>query len=161
MVDAVSPIPVIAAGGIADGRGLAAQGINIGTRFVASTESGVADEWKRAIVAAESEDTVKISFAEHVAPPVTEGGWPTLPRSLRTPFIDAYNDRPEEAARQADRLRKELMDALSEGEAHELIPLTGETAGLIKDVIPAVEIVRRMIEGAEQAFASMEDLIRA
>jgi enoyl-[acyl-carrier protein] reductase II len=70
VVDAVAPIPVIAAGGITDGRGLAAaialgaQGVNIGTRFLASVESRIPESWKQAIVAAESEDAVKVEFAE-------------------------------------------------------------------------------------------------
>jgi nitronate monooxygenase/enoyl-[acyl-carrier protein] reductase II len=60
VVDAVSPIPVVAAGGIADGRGLAAalvlgaQGVNIGTRFLASTEAPINHKWKQAILSAES-----------------------------------------------------------------------------------------------------------
>jgi len=75
VVDAVSPIPVVAAGGIFDGRGIAAAlvlgaaGVNLGTRFLASTEAPIPDEWKQAIIAAESEDTMKIS----------------LPTSLRSP----------------------------------------------------------------------------
>src|SRR5262249_48174525 len=59
VVDAVSPIPVVAAGGIADGRGLAAalllgaQGVNIGTRFLASAEAPIGEAWKQALLAAE------------------------------------------------------------------------------------------------------------
>jgi len=64
----VAPLPVIAAGGIADGRGLAvalmmgAQGASVGTRFVASTEAGVSDAWRRRIVEAESEDAIRMSY---------------------------------------------------------------------------------------------------
>src|SRR5262245_39202238 len=64
VVDAVSPIPVVAAGGIAAGRGLAAalalggQGVNIGTRFLASEEVAISEAWKRAIVEAHSEEIV-------------------------------------------------------------------------------------------------------
>ena len=60
------PIPVIAAGGIADGRGLAAalvlgaQGINMGTRFLASREVPISEGWKQAILAAASEEAVKV-----------------------------------------------------------------------------------------------------
>ena len=160
VVRAVSPIPVVAAGGIADGRGLAAalvlgaQGVNIGTRFLASTEAGISEEWKQAICAAESEDAVKIEFADHVVPDLTEGGWDAIPRSLRTPFIDAWNDRKDEASRQAGRLRDELTEAMAQGRAHELIPLTGQSAGLIDEVLPAAEIVDRMVREAEQALGT-------
>jgi len=58
-------IPVVAAGGIYDGRGIAAAlmlgaaGVNLGTRFIASQESPAPDEWKHAIVAAKSEDIMR------------------------------------------------------------------------------------------------------
>ena len=100
VVDAVSPIPVVAAGGIADGRGLAAalllgaKGVNIGTRFLASTEATVPDDWKQKILAADSEDAIKVEFADHVFPrPSREGGYGTLPRVLRTPFVEEWNRR--------------------------------------------------------------------
>ncbi len=62
VVDAVSPIPVVAAGGIFDGRGIAAAlmlgaaGVNMGTRFIACMEAPAPAEWKRAITQAKSED---------------------------------------------------------------------------------------------------------
>src|SRR6202008_194020 len=65
VVDAVSPIPVVAAGGIYDGRGIAAAlmlgavGVNLGTRFLATVEAPVADAWKQAIAGAKSEDSIK------------------------------------------------------------------------------------------------------
>jgi nitronate monooxygenase/enoyl-[acyl-carrier protein] reductase II len=161
VVRAVSPIPVVAAGGIADGRGLAAalvlgaQGVNIGTRFLASTEAGISEDWKQAICAADSEDAVKIEFADHVVPDLTEGGWDAIPRSLRTSFIDAWNDRKEEASRQAGSLRDELTEAMAQGRAHELIPLTGQSAGLIDEVLPAAEIVDRLVREAEQALETV------
>ena len=67
-------VPVLAAGGIADGRGLAAAlalgaaGVNVGTRFLASTEANVDEAWKRAVVAARSEDTVRADFINEVLP---------------------------------------------------------------------------------------------
>jgi NAD(P)H-dependent flavin oxidoreductase YrpB (nitropropane dioxygenase family) len=67
VVDAVTPVPVLAAGGVADGRGLAAaivlgaQGVNIGTRFMAAAGAEIPDAYKQAIVAAGSEDAVRSS----------------------------------------------------------------------------------------------------
>lgn len=66
IADAVAPVPVVAAGGITDGRGLAAaltlgaDGVNVGTRFLASSEARIADEWKRAVLLASAEDAVKV-----------------------------------------------------------------------------------------------------
>ncbi len=65
VVDAVAPIPVVAAGGIYDGRGLAAAlmlgavGVNMGTRFLASREAPISESWKQAILAAKSQDAIK------------------------------------------------------------------------------------------------------
>jgi enoyl-[acyl-carrier protein] reductase II len=147
VVDAVAPLPVLASGGIADGRGLAAalalgaQGVNIGTRFLACTECEVPDEWKAAIVAAASQDAVKVDFADHIVPAPTEGGYDTVPRSLRTPFVEQWTGRPEAATASADELRAQVMDAMRDGTAHQLIPLTGQTAGMIHDILPAAEII--------------------
>jgi nitronate monooxygenase/enoyl-[acyl-carrier protein] reductase II len=158
VVDAVSPVPVLASGGIADGRGLAAalalgaQGVNIGTRFLASTECGIDAEWKSQIVAAASENAVKIAFAEHVFAAPTPGGYETVPRALRTGFVDEWNARPAEAAAEADLLKAQIRMASADGVAHRLVPLTGQSAGLVHEVLPAAEIVRRIVAEAEAAL---------
>jgi enoyl-[acyl-carrier protein] reductase II len=153
VVDAVSPIPVVAAGGIADGRELpaalvlGAQGVNIGTRFLASEEAGIDEEWKQRIVAAESEDTVKVEFADHVFPaPSREGGYGTLPRVLRTTFVEEWNRRQEEAEREAGRL------------GNELVPFTGQTAGMIREILPAGQIVHELVREAEEALRTAASL---
>jgi enoyl-[acyl-carrier protein] reductase II len=160
VVDAVDPIPVVAAGGIADGRGLAAalvlgaQGINIGTRFLASTEaSTVADAWRQAILQAQSQDAVKVEFANEVLPPLSPGGFTDArPRVLRTPFVEQWNQRLDAVHQEAARLRAEVMAALGEGRLHELVPFTGQSDGLVHDVLPAGEIGGRLIAEAEAAL---------
>ncbi len=165
VVDAVSPVPVVAAGGIADGRGLAAalvlgaQGVNIGTRFLASMEAGIDEEWKRRILAAESEDAVKVEFADHVFPPPSiEGGYGTRPRVLRTPFVEEWNRRQDEAAQEEERLGGELISALQDGRGHELVPFTGQTAGMIHEVLAVDEIVRGLVAEAEDALSTESSL---
>jgi enoyl-[acyl-carrier protein] reductase II len=166
VVDAVSPIPVVAAGGIADGRGLAAamllgaQGVNAGTRFVASAEAAVGDEWKRRVLTADSEDAVKVEFADEVFPAEGPGGYGTLPRVLHTPFVTEWNQRLDEVGREAGRLRDELMTSIEEGRAHELVPFTGQTAGMIHEILPAGEIVRRMVAEAEETLRGAPGLLR-
>ena len=93
VVDAVQPIPVIAAGGIADGRGLAAafvlgvQGVNIGTRFLASSEAPIRTEQKQAILSANSQDTLKADVWGDIFPH-RDPFYPVTPRVLHSAFID-------------------------------------------------------------------------
>jgi nitronate monooxygenase/enoyl-[acyl-carrier protein] reductase II len=166
VVRAIAPIPVIASGGIADGRGLAAalmlgaQGVNIGTRFLATVECGVPEEWKQAIVAAPSQAAVKLTFADVVLPGPTEGGYEVTPRSLRTDFVAEWNAKPDQAAKDADRLRAEVAEAMRNGTAHRLLPLTGQTCGLIDSIEPAADVVRRIVAEAEQALREGAALAR-
>jgi enoyl-[acyl-carrier protein] reductase II len=158
VVDAVDPIPVLAAGGVADGRGLAAalvlgaQGANVGTRFLASDEASADNTWKRAILQTKSEDVVRFEVFNEILPPRSDRAYETVPRVMRTAFVEEWQGRPEEASRQSERLRAELMSAIKERRPHELLPFTGQTAGMVHDILPAAEIVRMMVAVAEQAL---------
>jgi enoyl-[acyl-carrier protein] reductase II len=157
VVDAVSPIPVIAAGGIADGRGLAAalmlgaQGINIGTRFLTSRESPIRDAWKQAILAAESEDTMKFDVWGDIFPP-GEGAYPAIPRVLTSAFIGEWHGRHDDAQQEAAQLRDQVVEAMTRGTLGEMLPFTGQTAGLIREILPAAEITRRIVAEAEEVL---------
>jgi len=158
VVDAVAPIPVLAAGGVADGRGLAAAlvlgaaGANVGTRFLASEEAAADESWKQRILAAESEHTVRFETWGAIVPPPGPGAYDVVPRVIRTDFVAEWETRPSEAAAESERLLGEIMAAVREGRAHELLPFTGQTAGLIDDVRPAAKIVEELVAGAEQAI---------
>jgi nitronate monooxygenase/enoyl-[acyl-carrier protein] reductase II len=110
VVDAVRPLPVIAAGGISDGRGLAAalmlgaQGVNVGTRFLATEESPIVDSWKQAIIDAAAQDAVKADVWNDIAPGMGSTGYGTVVRA-RTPFLDEWSAKREEAVGDA-RIRK-------------------------------------------------------
>jgi enoyl-[acyl-carrier protein] reductase II len=159
VVDAIAPVPVLAAGGIADGRGLAAalvlgaQGVNIGTRFLASAEAGVPAAYKDAILAAASQDAVKVEFADSV---FGRAGGPdpyaTRPRALRTAFIERYNAEPPE---DGPAVGAELVRAVREGRGHDLVPFGGQTAGLIDRVLPVREIVETMVRDATERLAAV------
>ncbi len=159
IVDAVRPIPVVAAGGIFDGRGLAAAlmlgavGVNVGTRFLASREATISDGYKQAIVAAASEDAVKFeALNELLASPGTKG-YGTVLRSVKTPFIDELRAQPELARRDSQRLLEVLKKAIQAGNVHEVLPTAGQTAGGIHEVLPVAEIIERMVSEAEKALA--------
>ena len=159
VVDAVAPIPVLAAGGIADGRGLAAAlvlgaaGANIGTRFLASEEAGADQEWKRRIVESESEDAVRFE-PWSVIMPSRGGGYDVVPRVIRTAFVDEWQNRPDRARSEAERLRSQIMSAVQQRRPDQLLPFTGQSTGLIQDVLPAAEIVRALVDDARAALAT-------
>jgi nitronate monooxygenase/enoyl-[acyl-carrier protein] reductase II len=158
VVDAVAPIPVLAAGGIADGRGLAAAltlgaaGANVGTRFLASDEASSDEAWKRKILEIESEEAVRFETWSAIMPPGPAGAYDVVPRVIRTDFVTKWETRPEAAGADAERLQAEIMGALDEGRTHEIVAFTGQTAGLVDDVRPAAEIVRGMVAEAESAL---------
>jgi nitronate monooxygenase/enoyl-[acyl-carrier protein] reductase II len=159
VADAVDPIPVLAAGGVADGRGLAAalmlgaQGTNVGTRFLASEEASADEGWKLTILRAESEEAVRFEAWEGIFPPAGGGAYPTVPRVLRTPFVEEWSGRTQEARKEAERLREKVLSAIRGRTTHELLPFTGQTAGMVHDVLPAGEIVEKMLAEADQALA--------
>jgi nitronate monooxygenase/enoyl-[acyl-carrier protein] reductase II len=165
VVDAVHPLPVVAAGGIADGRGLAAAlvlgaaGVNIGTRFLASVEAPIPLGWKHRIVEAEAQDAVKVEVWNDISPIPGSRGYGTVIRALRTPFIDTWQHRRDDARREADRLRGEVLAALQQGRIHELLPFAGESAGLVHDITPAGEIVQRLVAEARQALERSQTLL--
>ena len=157
IVDALGPVPVLAAGGVADGRGLAASlvlgaaGANVGTRFLASKEASATESWKEQIVGARAEDCVRFEAWSAIMPP--SPGYGAVPRVLRTPFVEEWHGRSAAAGEQAEQLRAQIMATVRERRP-ELTPFTGQTAGLIGDVLPAGEIVRRM---ARDACAALRD----
>src|SRR5436190_4821453 len=124
VVDAVAPIPVVAAGGIFDGRGIAAAfmlgavGVNMGTRFLASKEAPIDDAWKQALLAAQSEDAVKVDALNDIRPLPGTAGYGTVLRSLRTPFMDEWGKKRDEARRERERLWAEIQAKTQAGRRH-------------------------------------------
>lgn len=110
---------------------------------------------KQRIVAADALDAVKVRGSERIMPPLTRPGEPAEPRSLRTPLIEALSDEPESV--DPARVAAELVAALRDGRGHEFIPLCGQSAGLIDQVLPAAEILQRVITEAEAVSATYRD----
>ena len=153
VVDAVAPVPVVAAGGIADGRGLAAalllgaQGAWMGTRFVASHEWGGGSWEQDAVLAATSDDTVQTRLYDLVA----ERPFPreNPDRMLRNAFIDRWNDREEEIPAHREELQAEIAAGSERADLAVAGISAGVSSGLIASKQPAGEIVRSIVEDAE------------
>jgi NAD(P)H-dependent flavin oxidoreductase YrpB (nitropropane dioxygenase family) len=148
VVDMVNAIPVLAAGGIADGRGLAAalmlgaQGALIGTRFLATPEARGRGHSKDVILNALGSQTVASKFYDDVL----GIRWPgALVRSIRNPLLDRWAQRQQDWALAAGQIRPSLEAAMAAGD----FVLAGESAGLIHDIVPAGALVDRIAREAE------------
>jgi nitronate monooxygenase/enoyl-[acyl-carrier protein] reductase II len=165
VVDVADDVPVIAAGGLADGRGLAAalalgaSGASMGTRFLATEEMSIDPAWKQRIVGARAEEAVKVPHSERVMPPFTlpQIGTPFAPRALRTPLIEQLAEAPDSVDPSA--VGPELLRAVRAGGGHELLPFTGQSAELVHDVVPAGQLVARVVADAERALEAAASAI--
>ena len=164
VVDAISPIPVVASGGIFDGRGIAAAlmlgaaGVNLGTRFIASKEAPAPERWKQAIAAAKSEDAIKVEVLNDISPLPGTAGFGTVLRSLHTDFLDEWSAKRDEARRERDRLKQEIVSTTQAGRPDATLLTAGQTAGGIKDIPPVSEIMRRLVAETEAALRKAADL---
>ena len=162
VVDAVDPVPVVAAGGIADGRGLAAAlvlgaaGVNLGSRFLATDEAPVGPRWKDALVSSQSEQWVQSDVMNDVRPNPGTLGYGTRVRLLRNEFTEKWDALRDEARRHPGLVHDEVLQAAEAGRLEELIVAGGQSAGLIRDVLPAAEVVRRIVAEAEQALTHLD-----
>ncbi|HLM34465.1 MAG TPA: nitronate monooxygenase [Gaiellaceae bacterium] len=166
VVDAVD-VPVVAAGGIGDGRGIAAalalgaQAAWLGTRFVLAEEAPVHDDYRRRLIDADEADTVWLADLFDV-------GWPDAPhRALRNSTVEAWESagrprpgtRPGEGevvARRADgreivRYTSGVPPAGADGEIEALSLWAGQSVGVVREVKPAAEIVGDLVRETEEA----------
>lgn len=152
-VDLVKPVPVIAAGGIADGRGLAAalmlgaQGVLMGTRFLATIESHGRGHSKDVLLNSLGSQTVASKFWDEVMGDV----WPGAQvRTVRNPIIDEWAKRAHEWHTHADEIRPGLQAAYNNGD----VVLAGQGVGLVHEILPAAEVVKRVAEEAAALLSS-------
>lgn len=156
---------VIAAGGIGDGRSLAAvlaagaDGAWVGTPFVASLEAaGVPDAYKRRIVESDGADSV-YTEAYDVLNAVRRGQarrWPAgiAGRALRTPFVDEWHGREDELRAQFGRSPSAFDDAAGQPTAPTVPFWAGPSAAAVTAVRSAADIVRGICNEAEQLLAT-------
>jgi nitronate monooxygenase len=164
VVDACRDIPVVAAGGIADGRGLAAsmmlgaEGVLMGTRFYASLEADGHPEAKRRIVAAGGGQTVRSIIFDLSR----RNRWPApyTGRVLRNWHVERWLGREDELEAEAEEVARDYAAARERGDFDVAGVIAGEACALIHDIPPAGEIVERIVAEAERLFQSRRATVR-
>lgn len=161
VIDAVK-VPVVAAGGIADGRGLAAAlalgagGVQVGTRFVTTPECTAHARFKDAILgAAEDQTAVVIPPRETGAPPM---------RSLKNPWVLKAEElmrkgAPVEEIKAHIGYPGKVMKAMVTGDVENGGAVMGEIAGMIGEIQPAAQIVREIVAGAERILQRLAGMV--
>lgn len=152
VVRAVAPTPVLAAGGIADGAGLAAalmlgaEGALLGTRFLATPEAPLPESYKRAITASDGHDTLLTEIPDIVSGTVWPGAYA---RVVRNRLIEAWAGREGELRGRRAEVAEGARQAREAGDAAQGVVYTGQTAGLIETIEPAAAVVQRLVREAE------------
>jgi NAD(P)H-dependent flavin oxidoreductase YrpB (nitropropane dioxygenase family) len=148
VVQAVVPLPVVAAGGIANGQGLAAalalgaEGVLLGTRFLATDEAPIHANYKQAIINSDGHDTVLTEIPDIA----TSRVWPgAMARALRNDFIARWAGREWTLRQQAQKVGQALAAARQAGDVDNGPLLIGQDAGLIDTVLPAAEVIQHMV----------------
>jgi len=163
-------VPVIAAGGIADGRGVAAalalgaEGVWVGTRLIASQEANAHQEYKRRVVAARESDIARTC--------IFGPEWPDAPmRVIRNRVVNEWTGRDTKTPPQPDppefigttrhgdqeyrmpKFAAVLPTPETTGDFEEMCLAAGESAGLVHEIKPAAQIVTEMMIEAERVIA--------
>jgi NAD(P)H-dependent flavin oxidoreductase YrpB (nitropropane dioxygenase family) len=153
MVKALAPLPVLCAGGIADGRGLAgalalgAEGVLLGTRFLATHESPLHANFKQAIVDSDGHDTVLSEIPDLASQRV----WPgAMSRAKRNGFIERWAGREWAVRQNAAEIGKELAKARAAGDIDNASLSFGQDAGLIDSIKSVKEVIEDVVAEAEE-----------
>jgi NAD(P)H-dependent flavin oxidoreductase YrpB (nitropropane dioxygenase family) len=158
VVKTVAPLPVLAAGGFGDGAGLAsalalgAEGVLLGTTFLATEECPLPDWYKQAIVDSDGHDTVVTTVADTYSGRDWPGAWG---RVLRTPMIEEWLGREPELRRRRAEVRAALDEAWDNAPPYPGPVWAGQSAGLVDEVLPAGDVVRQIVADAEEILRSL------
>ena len=144
---------LVAAGGVGDGRGLAAalmlgaEGVLVGTRFIACKESEAPEGFRQAIIAADGNSTIKSRSVDLAR----KRYWPNpefVVRVLKNRFVDRWHGRKSELEKSIEVEHEQFWSAFNAGDASNSGVLMGEVSGIVHDAPPAAQIVERMITQA-------------
>ncbi len=150
-------VPVIAAGGIADGRGLVAalalgaQGIQMGTRFICTTECTAHENYKRAILKARDRSTMTTGHS--LGHPV---------RALKNPMVHEFEELERRGITEAELIEfgtGKLRLAVVEGDMKNGSVMAGQIAGMVHDIVPTKELIERIVAEAEEIIGQLQGVV--
>lgn len=156
VVDAVD-VPVIAAGGFADGRGLmaalalGAQGIQMGTRFICTTECTVHENYKQAIIKARDRSTMTTGHS--LGHPV---------RALRNPMAHQFEELERRGISEQEIIEfgtGKLKLAAIEGDTTNGSVMAGQIAGMVNDIVSVKELIERIVAEAEEIIGQLQGVV--
>jgi len=156
VVDAVD-VPVVAAGGFADGRGLVAalalgaQGIQMGTRFICTTECTAHENYKRAIIKARDRSTMTTGHS--LGHPV---------RALKNPMVHEFEELERRGITGAELIEfgtGKLRLAAIEGDMKNGSVMAGQIAGMVHDIVPTKELIERIVAEAEEIIGRLQGVV--
>ena len=163
VIDVVGGIPVLAAGGIADGRGLAAvlmlggEGVWLGTRFVASLEA-IAPYWKKqSAVQAGTDDTILTKVYDLISDALFQKD--IGDRVLSNRFTAEWHGRDKEVVARHAELQAQWITADQAGDGSVSRVQVGNATGLILSIEPAGKIVRQIVEEAEEILRNRPQMV--
>lgn len=154
---------LVAAGGIADGRGLAAalalgaDGVLMGTRFWATKEAAIHPAAKQKVLDADGDETVRTSVYDIVR----QKQWPASydARLMRNGFIEAWHGREEQLKLEQPERFADFEAAHASGDYDTANVTVGEAIGLIHDLPPAAELVERIAHEAQARIAAVSSFV--
>lgn len=163
VVDTVGPIPVVAAGGIADGRGLAAAlslgaaGVSLGTRFTATVESLWDRTMKEKAVASGGDQTAQTRVFDIVR----GAAWPAIypGRALRNDFFEQWHGK-EEALHGQQKQAEAGYLASPANDFGQRVVWAGESVDLVRDIPTAREVIERIVDEAARVLHGGAALVR-
>ena len=150
-------VPIIAAGGFADGRGLVAalalgaQGIQMGTRFICTTECTAHENYKRAILKARDRSTMTTGHS--LGHPV---------RALKNPMVYQFEELERRGITEAEIIEfgtGKLRLAAVEGDMTNGSVMAGQIAGMVNDIVPVKELIERIVAEAEEIIGQLQGVV--
>ncbi len=156
VVDAVAPTPVVAAGGIADGRGVAAalmlgaEGAWIGTRFIATIESGVSEAYRSRVIASDADDTVLTEVFD-----IASGmPWPegVAGRAITNDFAERWHGRENELHAWSDEHREQYLAREPGSDVDQQPVWAGEGSSFVTRVMSAGAVVQELVADATEVL---------